>query len=65
VIFFAFERGKQDNVDMRKSLGPLIFLPIVIASLTEEIGTLGGDIRKAELPDYFEVEYVRVYEMSR
>jgi hypothetical protein len=31
--FLAFERGKQDNVDMRKSLGPLIFLPIVIASL--------------------------------
>jgi beta-glucanase (GH16 family) len=30
--------------------------------LTEEIGTWGGDIRKAELPDYFEVDYVRVYE---
>ena len=33
--------------------------------LSEEIGTWGGDIHKAELPDYFEVEYVRVYEMSR
>ena len=32
--------------------------------LTEEIGLWGGDIRKAELPDYFEVDYVRVYEMS-
>jgi beta-glucanase (GH16 family) len=30
--------------------------------LTEEIGTWGGDIRKAELPDYFVVDYVRVYE---
>ncbi len=32
--------------------------------LTEEIGTWGGDIKKAELPDYFEVDYVRVYELS-
>lgn len=33
--------------------------------LTEEIGIWGGDISKAELPDYFEVDYVRVYEMSQ
>ena len=33
--------------------------------LTEEIGTWGGDIRKAALPDYFEVDYVRVYELSQ
>jgi beta-glucanase (GH16 family) len=33
--------------------------------LTEEIGPWGGDIRKAVLPDYFEVEYVRVYEMRK
>ena len=33
--------------------------------LTEEIGSWGGDIQKAELPDYFEVDYVRVYELSR
>ncbi len=32
--------------------------------LTEEIGDWGGDIRKAELPDFCEVDYVRVYEMS-
>jgi beta-glucanase (GH16 family) len=32
--------------------------------LTEEIGPWAGDIRHAELPDYFEVDYVRVYEMS-
>ena len=32
--------------------------------LTEEIGKWGGDISKAKLPDYFEVDYVRVYELS-
>lgn len=32
--------------------------------LTEEIGTWAGDIRQAELPDYFEVDYVRVYELN-
>jgi hypothetical protein len=32
--------------------------------LTEEIGKWGGDITKAELPDFFEVEFVRVYELS-
>jgi beta-glucanase (GH16 family) len=32
--------------------------------LTEEIGTWGGDIRKASLPDYFEVDCVRVYELG-
>ncbi|UCG46881.1 MAG: alpha-L-fucosidase [Phycisphaerales bacterium] len=30
--------------------------------LTEEIGTWGGDIGKAKLPDYFTVDYVRVYD---
>ena len=33
--------------------------------VTEEIGPWGGDIKKAELPDYCEVDYVRVYEMSK
>ena len=33
--------------------------------LTEEIGDWAGDIRKANLPDYFEVDYVRVYELSK
>jgi beta-glucanase (GH16 family) len=33
--------------------------------LTEEIGKWGGDITKARLPDYFEVDYVRVYEISK
>jgi beta-glucanase (GH16 family) len=30
--------------------------------LTDEIGTWAGDIRQAKLPDYFEVDYVRVYD---
>ncbi|MHC4559223.1 MAG: glycoside hydrolase family 16 protein, partial [Planctomycetota bacterium] len=30
--------------------------------LTEEIGDWGGDIKKAKLPDYFVVDYVRVYD---
>ncbi|HVV02348.1 MAG TPA: glycoside hydrolase family 16 protein, partial [Verrucomicrobiae bacterium] len=33
--------------------------------LTDEIGQWGGDISKAQLPDLFEVDYVRVYEMTR
>lgn len=32
------------------------------AKLTEEIGQWGGDIKKAKLPDYFYVDYVRVYD---
>jgi beta-glucanase (GH16 family) len=32
--------------------------------LTEEIGKWGGDITKARLPDYFEVEFVRVYDLA-
>ncbi|MBM3878564.1 MAG: glycoside hydrolase family 16 protein [Verrucomicrobia bacterium] len=33
--------------------------------LTEEIGEWAGDIRQAVLPDYFEVDYVRVYQAVR
>ena len=32
--------------------------------LTDEIGAWGGDIKKADLPDYFEVDYVRVFELD-
>ncbi|MBN2136608.1 MAG: alpha-L-fucosidase [Sedimentisphaerales bacterium] len=32
------------------------------AKLTEEIGKWGGDITKANLPDYFTIDYVRVYD---
>ncbi len=31
--------------------------------LTEEIGKWAGDIKEAQLPDYFEVDYVRVYDL--
>jgi alpha-L-fucosidase len=34
------------------------------AKLTEEIGQWGGDITKAKLPDYFLVDYVRVYDVT-
>ncbi len=33
--------------------------------LTDEIGTWGGDIHKAQLPDFFEVDYVRVYDLTK
>ncbi|HOX56693.1 MAG TPA: hypothetical protein P5205_07570 [Candidatus Paceibacterota bacterium] len=45
----------------RTSAGGVSQVPEFI-KLTEEIGAWGGDIRKAKLPDYFEVDYVRVYE---
>lgn len=33
--------------------------------LTEEIGNWAGAIDKAQLPDFFEVDYVRVYDMTQ
>jgi hypothetical protein len=33
--------------------------------LTEEIGKWEDDITKAQLPDFFEVDYMRVYEMTQ
>lgn len=33
--------------------------------LTEEIGDWGGDIKQAVLPDYTEVDYVRVYDLTQ
>lgn len=32
--------------------------------LTNEIGMWAGDIKSAQLPDYFEVDYVRVYDFK-
>jgi len=32
------------------------------AKLTEEIGAWAGDIKKAQLPDYFLVDYIRMYD---
>jgi len=45
----------------RSSAGGVSQVPEFI-KLTEEIGTWGGDIQKASLPDCCEVDYVRVYE---
>jgi beta-glucanase (GH16 family) len=45
----------------RTSAGGISQVPQFI-KLTEEVGTWGGDIKKAELPDFFVVDYVRVYE---
>ena len=46
----------------RSSAGGVSQVPEYI-KLTEEIGKWGGDITKASLPDYFVVDYVRVYDM--
>jgi beta-glucanase (GH16 family) len=45
----------------RTSAGGVSQVPEYL-KLTEEIGKWGGDITQAELPDYFEVDYVRVYD---
>jgi beta-glucanase (GH16 family) len=45
----------------RTSAGGVSQVPEFI-KLTEEIGTWGGKIQNASLPDYCEVDYVRVYE---
>ena len=45
----------------RTSAGGVSQVPAYI-KLTDEVGTWAGDINKAELPDYFYVDYVRVYD---
>jgi len=45
----------------RSSAGGVCRAPLFL-KLTEEIGTWAGKIEEAALPDYFEVDYVRVYE---
>ena len=45
----------------RSSAGGVSQVPEYV-KLTEEIGTWGGKIQNASLPDYCEVDYVRVYE---
>jgi beta-glucanase (GH16 family) len=45
----------------RSSAGGVSQVPEFI-KLTEEIGTWGGAIQKAALPDYTQVDYVRVYD---
>lgn len=45
----------------RTRAGGVCQVPLYL-KLTEEIGTWGGAIAKAQLPDFFEVDFVRVYE---
>jgi hypothetical protein len=45
----------------RSSAGGVSQVPEFL-KLTNEIGNWAGDIKKAKLPDYFEVDYVRVYD---
>jgi beta-glucanase (GH16 family) len=55
-VFYA--DGKET---WRSSAGGVSQVPEFI-KITEEIGSWAGDIKKASLPDYFEVDYVRVYD---
>jgi len=50
------------KVTWRTSGGGVSQVPEYI-KLTEEIGKWGGDITKAQLPDYFLADYVRVYDV--
>jgi alpha-N-arabinofuranosidase len=47
----------------RSSAGGVSQVPEYL-KLTEEIGPWGGDIKKAVLPDYCYVDYVRVYDVA-
>jgi beta-glucanase (GH16 family) len=51
----------DDKEVWRTSAGGVSQVPEFL-KLTEEIGTWGGEIQKAQLPDYFLVDYVRVYD---
>jgi len=46
----------------RSAAGGVSQVPEYI-KLTEEIGPWAGDIKQAKLPDYFRVDYVRVYDL--
>ena len=47
----------------RTAEGGVCQVPVYV-KLTEEIGPWAGDIRRATLPDYFYVDYVRVYDLA-
>lgn len=53
-----------DNKEiLRTSAGGICQVPLYI-KVTSEIGEWAGDIQKASLPDYFTVDYVRVYDVD-
>jgi len=47
----------------RTSAGGVSQVPAYI-KLTDEVGKWAGEIQNAELPDYFYVDYVRVYDLA-
>ena len=47
----------------RTSAGGVSQVPAYI-KLTDEVGKWAGEIQNAQLPDYFYVDYVRVYDLA-
>ncbi len=58
-VYVFYVNGQET---WRTSAGGVSQVP-QFAKLTEEIGKWGGDIAQADLPDYFVVDYVRVYDV--
>ena len=58
IEYYTYIDGKEV---WRSSAGGVSQVPEYL-KLTNEIGKWAGDIKQAKLPDYFEVDYVRVYE---
>jgi len=46
----------------RTSAGGVCQVPLYL-KLSDEVGSWGGDVSKAKLPDRFLVDYVRVYDL--
>ena len=46
----------------RTKAGGVCQVPLYL-KLSDEVGSWGGDVRKATLPDKFLVDYVRVYDL--
>ena len=56
-------RGREIQLaSSRLDAGGVCQVPLYI-KLSDEIGKWGGDITKANLPDRFLVDYVRVYDL--
>ncbi|MCE5270961.1 glycoside hydrolase family 16 protein [bacterium] len=53
-----------DGVEKWRSTDGGVCQAPLYVKLTDEIGDWAGDIKKASLPDYFYVDYVRVYDLT-
>jgi len=53
-----------DGVEVWRTTGGGVSQVPEYINITEEVGTCAGDIRSASLPDTFEVDYVRVYDIA-